>query len=399
MPDRERTGTPGIFRRGDHFEYSIRVDGRQVWRSTDPTTRKPLATLAAAKKARNAELTDRERGTFTEPSKVAFGDWLDQWLAHQETRALAGDIKPSSLEGARLTVEAYLRPHLGTVRVQDITPTRLDKFYGELLRSGGRRNRGLSPKTVRNLASTVHNTLELARKRGLVPRNAAKDAHAPVAKRNPDALQHWDASQLGRFLTFAAGDRLAALWALLVVTGMRRGEALGLRWTDVTDAGVRVTRSRTSFAGTVREGTPKTDRSRRFVALDPATLAALVAWREDQAKEAVEVEMRGVPYNESWYVFVDEIGRPLHPTTVSRTFDRLVRASGVERIPLHGLRHTAATLLLANGVPVEVVSKRLGHATVGITLETYRHVMPNEEDRAAATMGQLVHGRHLRAVG
>jgi integrase len=392
--DRVKTGTPGIMKREDYFTYSIRVPGpdgttKLVWRSEDPQTKERFTTIAAAKKARAAEQTDRSRGTFTEPQRLTVGDWLVDFLVHEENRVLAGDIR----EGSEPSVRKHLIPHIGRVRLQDLTAAKLDRMYGELLRSG------LSPKTVRNLASTVHSALELARKRGVVPRNVAKDAHAPKAVYDPEKIQYWTAAQLGDFLAFTAKDRLHPLWVLLAATGMRRGEALALRWSDIT-TGIRVSKDRVRRGRSVVEGPPKTQQSRRFIALDPDTLAALDAWRKAQLEEAVPVDAAGIPYNPEGHVFTDEIGRPFNPPTPSRIFDRRVKAWGGQHITLHDLRHTHVTLLLANRVPAEVVSKRVGHASVGFTLDRYRHVMPDEEDRAATVIGDLVHGgRHLRSVG
>jgi integrase len=185
------------------------------------------------------------------------------------------------------------------------------------------------------------------------------------------------------------GDRLYALWLVYATTGMRRGEALALRWADLDLEASRATITETvgSVAYAVVRGRPKSDRSRRSVALDPGTVAALRAHRKAQAAERLAL---GPAYADGGLVFTCEDGTPLHPERVSRLFDGRVRDSGLPRIRLHDVRHTWATLALRAGVPLKVVSEHLGHTSIAVTADTYMHVSAAMERDAAETVAALV---------
>jgi integrase len=191
-------------------------------------------------------------------------------------------------------------------------------------------------------------------------------------------MKTWTAGELRRFLEHVQGERLYALWLLAASTGMRRGEVLALRWPDV-DLG----------AGRISIGQSKTAAGRRSVALDPGTVVALKAWRKAQMAERLAW---GAAYADSGLVFTREDGTPLVTSSVGRTFARWQRQAGLSRIRFHDLRHTHATLALQAGVHPKVVSGRLGHASIAITLDTYSHAVPALEEEAAATVAALVFG-------
>lgn len=201
----------------------------------------------------------------------------------------------------------------------------------------------------------------------------------------------WTAEQLGTFLDAYAGDRMFALWRLAANTGMRRGELVGLRWDGVDlDGGlVTVNRQRVKVGSDVQVGRPKTSRSRRAIDVDPETVAVL----RDHRRRQLEDRMAWGPgWTDTGLVFTRENGQPLHPDVVSQRFVRLVEDTGLPRITLHGLRHTHGTLMLAAGVALHVVSRRLGHASEAFTAQVYAHVLPQQQAQAAARFAQLVDG-------
>lgn len=201
----------------------------------------------------------------------------------------------------------------------------------------------------------------------------------------------WTADHLRTFLASTRDDRLHTLWLTMATTGVRRGEALGLRWGDIDlDASrASIRRSLTSAAGKLTFAEPKTAKSRRSIALDPATIAALRAHRMRQLQE--RLAWAGA-YDDNDLVFAREDGSPLRPDSASRRFIELSKAAGVPRIRVHDLRHTYATLALAAGVHPKIVSERLGHSSVAFTLDVYSHVVPALEEEAASLVARLITG-------
>jgi len=213
-------------------------------------------------------------------------------------------------------------------------------------------------------------------------------AHAPKLRSIPKVEpQSWNAQQLQAFLQAAAGHRLFPAFWLLAATGMRRSELLGLRWDDVDfkRARVSINRGLVAVAYELRESRGKTSNSRRAVDLDSTTLKVLKAWRDWQRAEqgAAGIESDG-------WVFTSTDGGPVHPHSISQTFERIASRAGVPRIRLHDIRHTHGTLLIKAGVPVKVVSERLGHGNPAFTIDTYQHVLPGMQAEAARTFEQLL---------
>jgi integrase len=178
----------------------------------------------------------------------------------------------------------------------------------------------------------------------------------------------------------------AAFW-VAAFTGMRRGELLGLRWDDFDEraATISVNRGLVAIDYELHETRGKTPNARRRIDLDPTTVMMLTAWRDWQ-----RAEQRAAGIETAEWMFSVGRGEPIHPHAISQTFERIVRRAGVPVMRLHGLRHTHGTLLIAAGVPVKVVSERLGHATPSFTIDTYQHVLPGMQAQAARVFEQLV---------
>jgi integrase len=210
----------------------------------------------------------------------------------------------------------------------------------------------------------------------------------------------WTPQQLRAFLAHVRGDRLYALWLLVATTGMRRAELAGLRWSDIDFARARLTPRlpRVVVNYRVHESDTKTASGRRSLALDPSTLEALREHRRRQAGERAIAELA----DDNDLVFTWPDGRPLHPDLITHWFQRHARRVvweqdertkvGLPAIRLHDVRHSYATAALAAGIPAKIVSERLGHANVQITLDTYSHVIPGLDEQAAATVARLILG-------
>jgi len=265
-------------------------------------------------------------------------------------------------------------------------------FYTELAASGGRRGQGLKPKTVKNVHALIHRALEDAVDQSLVTRNAAAPRSARPPKLEKTERGVWTPESLRAFLSAMAADRLAALWLLLATTGLRRSEALGLPWRaiDLEGGQLTVMQRLVTVAGkpTIRLGT-KSPAGERSIALDPVTVASLKAHRARQLQERLAW---GEAWQDHGLVFTREDGTPLRPAFVSKAFARLAGRAGLPSLTLHGLRHSYATAGLAAGVPVKVMSERLGHANTAITSDLYQHVLPAMDAAAAATVAGLILG-------
>jgi integrase len=347
-----------------------------------------FATRKEAERARTEILSRLDRGTYVEPNRRTFAEFLDHdWLP-----AIRARIRPSTWDSYARNLQLHVLPALGSQHLQSISPARLNRFYAELL-EGGRKNGsgGLAPKTVRYVHGILRKALADAVRWNLVQRNAADFADPPKVGAVGREMRTWSADELRAFLEHIAGERLYVAYLLAASTGMRRGEVLGLRWRDVDldAARLSVRQSIVSVAYEIKFAEPKTARSRRSIALDQRTIAALRAWRKVQLEDRM---LLGDDYENSGLVFTREDGRFVHPDRFSQLFDKYVEKAGLRRIRLHDLRHTHATLALAAGVHPKVVSERLGHATVAFTLDVYSHAVPALQEEAADRVAALVFG-------
>jgi integrase len=335
------------------------------------------------------DLTDL-RATASE-QRPTLDAYLDEWLALQTTQ-----LQPGTWTDYTARMRRYVRPHLGDVPLTDLRARQLTKLYVSLLEQGGRDGAPLSLVTVRGVHAILHKALGDARRAGYLAANPADDATVPRLDPRRDLvappLRTWTAAELRGFLAATAGTSLGPLWAVAAGTGMRRGELLALRWADVDlDACVlQVRLSLTRVRGEPRLKDPKSGRARRL-RVDGHVRAALCEQRDRQARDA---RRHGPLWRNDWdLVFTTKVGAPWHPDAISRAFRLACLDAGAPVLRLHDLRHTHATLLLEAGCPVKVVSERLGHASVTLTLDVYSHVLPTMDDEAVARFAAHVHGR------
>jgi integrase len=337
-------------------------------------------------KAAEAEALRRIRdGVFVEPSRLTVGVYLtEMWLP-----SMVSQVRATTLGGYRHNVRAYIVPRLGDISLQRLTTARVGAFYGELVTSGGKGGRPLSPKTVRYVHTTLRRALRDAMADGLVIRNVAAQARPPRARRVE--MHTWTAAEVGTFLASVREDRLYAAWLLLATLGLRRGELLGLRWPDVdlTTGRIAIRNTLVMVDGKPAMAEPKTAKGHRSLTLAPQVLEAVRTHRAHQAAERLSW---GVDYTDSGLVITTEDGRPMHPETLTGLFVRQTKRVGLPPIRLHDLRHSVASILLAQGVHPKVVSEQLGHATIALTLDTYSHVIPSLQQEAAGVMAAAILG-------
>jgi integrase len=338
----------------------------------------------------NQVLRDRDLGTYVEPTKMLLNAYLDDWL---ETSAKPG-VRPQTLASYKDLLRLYIRPRLGDRALAKLTPLDIQGVYAEML------ERGLSPRTVRYTHSVLRSALEQAVKWQLVMHNPADRVDLPRQRR--EEMQALSPVEVRHFLEVAQGNRFGVLFELLLTTGLRPGEALALRWEDIDlDAG-RLRVQRVLIRGRARTedqdgpnwrfDEPKTPQSRRSVPLPASTARALRTHRVRQLEERLAV---GADYVDHGLVFAGQKGAPVPYRNLIRWhFKAVLEAAGLPAsIRLYDLRHTCATLLLAAGENPKVVSERLGHASVKLTLDCYSHVLPDMQEAAAARLETLLYGR------
>jgi integrase len=284
-------------------------------------------------------------------------------------------------------LDHYLIPALGQYRLVDLErrPELIEDWVSSL--TIGMKGKPLAPASVRRVYSTLRSALNSAVKRRMLSHNPALTVELPEMAHYRPVV--WDAQQVGVFLDAIQGHRLYALFALTILTGLRRGEALGLRWEDVDyDQGVLYVRQQVTAAGReIKVCPPKTKAGERTVALSEATVALL---RQHQARQRRERLQWGEAWQDTGLVFTYEDGRMVRPDSLTYVFRKLATEAGLPRIRLHNLRHTSASLALAAGVPMKVVSERLGHSRESTTSALYTVVVPAVARDAAERIASVV---------
>ena len=303
--------------------------------------------------------------------------YLEQWL---ETMAKPS-VRPRTFENYRLNVRRA-RELLGRIRLGELTPAAIQGAYAALLR------RGLAPRSVWQMHMVLHRALRQAVLSGALVRNPVDGVSRPRASHHE--IRTLTIDEVKRLFEITRDHRLHALWVVLATTGVRLGEALGLKWEDVDfnlgRLSIRRSLQREAHVGFVLVE-PKTAKSRRSVYLAPGTIQALKEHLVRQENERQLARDLWQPKHD--LVFKSELGKPMQDGQVSWSFHQALAKAGLPRIRIHDLRHTAATQLLERGVHPKVVQEMLGHSTITLTLDTYSHVMPGLHVQAAAQMQRL----------
>jgi len=352
-------------------------------------TRSGFATKKEALAAMRDVQDARAKGRLVEPTRMTVGEYMAEWLA--ATRNRVGDgLSDTGWREYEVHIRRHITPGIGDLPLQALNPNHVKAFYGWVQDGnssrGGRRP---APKTVHNIHLTLHRALDDAVRDGLIPRNPASGSRR-APKAGPE-MKTWDADQLRTFFDVGIDDRLFPLWRLTAMSGMRRGEVLGLRWGDLDSKASTITINRQWKRG--EQGfvlaPPKTDRGRRTIDIDAETVRVLKQWRRRQLEERMAYEGE---WHETDFIFTRKNGRAHDPDVVSQRFNRLVRRAELPRIRFHDLRHTHATLLLLAGVPPHVVSMRIGHRSVAFTLQQYAHVLPQQQADAVERLATRLLG-------
>lgn len=355
--------------------------GRDVNRKRVQLTKGGFATKGEAGEALH-QLAAQIRAGIGDTARLTVGEYLEQWLASKRR------LRPSTTKSYAEHIRLYLLPEIGDVRLQSLSAQHIDHMFARI--ASAQRPKPLSAATMRRIHSTLRTALNAAVRRRLIPYNPAAQVELPSEDRGPVVV--WSPEQLRTFLSRTKDDRLYALFHLVALTGLRRGEVCGIRWEDV-DFDMRVVRVRqqvVQLAGRCHIGPPKTKSGTRAIALDAVTTEVL---REHRARQDAERAHCADAWVRSGLVFTREDGTMLSPNYVTRHFRELAHQARLPSIRFHGLRHTAASVALAAGVAMKTVSDRLGHSTTGITADLYTHVSPAVAQDAADRIADVIAGR------
>jgi integrase len=364
---RRASGEGSIYRRrnGTWSAIATLPDGRRkhIYGKTRDQVRRKLAEILHA----------LQNGSFTDARGKTLGEFLDQWLAD----VVKARVRAWTFAGYEVHVRRHIKPVLGRVPLEKLSPQHVQHLLNRKLEEG------LKPKSVRYLRGTLRTALNEAVRWGLVSRNAAALVDGPRVERFD--IQPFTPAEARVFLDSIAGERLEALYSVALTMGLRQGEALGLRWQDVDlELGyLRVSKQLQRVHGAPQLVEPKTARSRRTLAMPPMITKGLEQHRVRQRQERSNAGNR---WAETDLVFASTEGKPLDGTAISKGFHSLLKRAGLQQRRFHDLRHSCATLLLVQGVSPRVVMDVLGHSQIGLTMNTYSHVIPDLRRDAADRM-------------
>ncbi len=332
-----------------------------------------------------AKLQEKDRGVLADCGRTTVGQWLDEWIGTLQAR-VGVDIQPGTLAFYEAQVRRHLKPTLGPTPLAKLRRQHVEQAMSQLMKRVGPDGEPdpVSADGRYKAMVTLGAALNAAVERGLIPKNPA--GRVKKIKREKGEVRPYDADEARRLLAAAAGRRMGAWFHLAVDSGLRPGESLALHWynIDLAAGTVRVERSLEELNGRLRLKDPKSKKGIRPVRIAPATVQALADHRKRMLAEGRDVEQGPV------FVTKRSGGFWKKSTFYRRVYLPVLKKAKLRHLKPHGLRHVSACLLLSNGASVKMVSERLGHESVGITLEHYAHVLPNEQDQAVALMTRLL---------
>lgn len=377
------TGTirkKSITRNGKKYEYwearyTAGYDpgtGKQIQRSITGKTQKEVA-----KKLKEVTAA-LDAGTYTAPSKMTVGEWLDIWTAEY-----LGNVKPRTVDLYKGVVRSRIKPGLGAVKLESLTPHTVQSYYNGLSKEG------LAPKTVKNIHGILHKALQQAVANGYIRVNPADSCILPRPVRKE--LKPMDEDMISAFLKAIQGHRFEDLFTVTLFTGMREGEALGLLWdcVDLTGGTITVDKQLQLIRGTKGQYqmVPTKNSKGRTISIAPFVVSTLRRVKHKQLENRLH---NGECWEDSGFVFTDEVGHHLSASSVYKAFKAVMEQIGSPETRFHDLRHSYAVASIKSGDPIKTVQENLGHATAAFTLDVYGHVTEQMKKESAARMEQFI---------
>jgi len=364
-----------------------RKDGRWEGRYTagrDPVTGKQIfknvlgKTQAEVKEKLQKALAQAGKIDFTKTGKYTVTMWMNEWFEN----VAKIKVRQSSHQTYRGYIDHHIAPNIGNIPLEKLTTMDLQKLYRKLMTKGRvdrveakQQPKGLSAKTVRNINQVISSAMDFAVAQKIIPENPCKAVALPKVEHKE--MQTIPAEQLQAFLQEAKATGIYEMYYIELATGLRRGELLGLKWSDIDwkNGIIKVRRQVARVDGQIVEAPLKTKNSYRAVTI---------------SQQAIEVLKQQKEKTNDQYVFPSPNGGPISPDSVNNMLKRVLTRAGIPKVRFHDLRHTFATIALQNGVDIKTVSGMLGHFSAGFTLDTYAHVTTAAQKEAADTMGQIL---------
>lgn len=363
-----------IRRRGDKYYVVLELERdpdaptkrRQRWVATTARTKKE------AEQERTKLLREIDTGTSLEPSRMTVAEYLAHWLDTEASQR----VRDTTLDNYRRLIRLHIAPFLGAKRIQALKPIDVAQFLGTVR----------SPSIAMNCRTVLSGACKTAVRWGWIATNPVRDVSPP--RYRPAAGDAWSKEEVVAFLAATAGRPHHALYRMVLATGMRKGEAIDLRWSDLDLAAGTVTVARTAvWVGNVYHSHPPKSGEPRTITLDPETIATLRHHRVQQNEQRLRF---GSGWRDEGRIFTAAAGGVIGKRGLSWSFDADLRRTGARRIRFHDMRHTHATILIEAGVDAKAVSQRLGHANIQITIDTYQHITPRGARDVADVVGTIL---------
>ena len=364
-----------------------RKDGRWEGRYTaahDPVTGKQIfknvlgKTQIEVKEKLKKALVEAGQVDFTKSGQYTVATWMDTWFEN----VAKIKVRPSSHQTYKGYIDNHIKPNIGKIPLEKLTTIDLQKFYRKLLTKGRverieskEQPKGLSAKTVRNINQVISSAMDLAVAQKIILVNPTNACELPKVEHKE--MQTIPAEQLRAFLDEARATGVYEMYYIELATGLRRGELLGLKWTDIDwkNGIIKVRRQVARVDGQIVKAPLKTKNSYRSVTI---------------SQQAIEVLTQQKAKTNDQYVFPSPNGGPISPDSVNNMLKRVLERAGIPKVRFHDLRHTFATIALQSGVDIKTVSGMLGHFSAGFTLDTYTHVTTSAQKEAAQTMANVL---------
>jgi len=346
--------------------------GKQIQKSITGKTQKEVSQKL------KAVTTAIDTGTFVAPCKMTVGQWLDIWTAEY-----LGGVKPRTVDNYKGVVRSRIKPGLGAVKLDALTPHTIQSYYNGLSKEG------LAPKSVKNIHGIFHKALQQAVANGYIKINPADSCILPRAVRKE--LKPMDEDMITAFLKAVQGHQFEHLFTVTLFTGMREGEALGLLWecVDLTKGTITVDKQLQLIRGSrgQYQMVPTKNSKGRTISIAPFVVSTLKKVKHKQLENRLRF---GEAWEDSGFVFTDDLGHHLSASTVYKSFKAVMVQIGSPETRFHDLRHSYAVASIKSGDDIKTVQENLGHATAAFTLDIYGHVTEKMKQESAARMEQFI---------